>query len=1129
MFSKIAEKLSHHPDGSLNTSLIQPRSSVSSSSTASSSTSLALPQPETTTTIATASSRTYTPPTGTPSSKEMALQIKEQNIQIFVSYNLASKNQVDAIETTFNEMGIQLLRDQKEQRKLENSQEFMKKVVKEADYTISVINDAYLKSFNGLFEVITTLKDPYWKDRNFPILMPEINLDDKTILFYENHWQTEAELVESTGRSSTEVAIAKEGAKIIGPYLHWIRGLQSAPLDIQLSTKFQKMMADMLLRQKTLEKKGIQRQAFVNCPLARNKCFTPREEKIGLLENTLNKEQYGAIAIVGKEGTGTTQLALEYAYKHQNEYDKIYWVRAADLETIKSDLVTIGRECGLGENFLKDDIIFSTIEGVFENKKNWLLVLDNSEHPEKIASIMPQAGGHVIITSQNSKWKKTVSVDFNKEEALLHLKRISGVTGQDDELKLLAKDLGYLPQALTFAGVYIRNQQIDVATYRRAFNEKQKSVRHVKGYPDAVITAGLMSMEKVAQENANAIKLLNICSYLAPDKIPHAVLEAWLKEKNKKDDGFGFHNALRELESYALINQKVDYLEGDYKKWVSIPLLIQTLTRNQNQQEAKNTILLGVRVLKEQLTEEKWETRDALFSHCQAIITHAEAQNATNEQLGALLYELGTFLWKSGNLRLAREYLEKALKVTKESSRTENHINVAKCCNNLGLVIYNQGAQLNVAKELLEKGFNIISSWKVADVDVDESLCYHMGLVLKTLGDLNDTKEAITYYQKAEKYFEKALKLKSKRLRDENHIDIADIYDNLGALLIACHTGPLYSRNTDKAYAGKAKNFFDKAIEIKLACLKSENQTQVAESYDNFGSVFLALEELPTAKEYYEKALRIRQACFHSENHISIAVNQRKIAYVTSEPKNKKMAFEKALKTSKTSLDTETHSEVALINQHLGLLLRQSPDEAKSYNEKALKIFINCWNSENHISVARAYANLSNVQNEKESLNSLKKALEIAKNCCGEESYDVGMLYHILANNKINAKDVKEYAMKAQKIIVSHIGEDNVFMISVYSRLGLAQLMLGTPGDLKDAKESFEKQLKIGLALGYLESNPYSVVETYITLGNLLLETFKDPKQAKQMYTEAKEIVQKKYPQNITYIQSLDKLITKCG
>ena len=592
---------------------------------------------------------------------ELSQQIKTQDIQIFVSYCWKpTKDPVNRMDAVFKSLGINLLRDERELRSFDSLREFMKKVIREADYTLSIINDNYLQSFNCIFEIVTTMQDPNWMKRVFPIVLPGSDIfTNLAISRYQKFWEQEAiNLERSLGNGAPEVAIAQDAARKIGPYLQFVREMNPDSIERHISTQFKEVQALMLARQEKLEKKGIYKQSIFHLPMGRNKDFTGRDKEMSLLEQSLKTGKYSAITNTGMGGVGKSQLALEYAYRHEKEYNMVYWIRSEDMSTLKSDLRMLGLEMGIAEDFLKDDKIISTMKGVLENRQGWLLVFDNAEDPKLLAQVIPQRGGHILITSRNKHWDKTVSIDvFSQEEALLYLQKISGVSGQEEELKLLAKELGHLPLALTQAGAYIRRQGITVAYYYAAFKKEEKQMlsQKEKGYPGSVATAWLISMEKIEQEDPNATKLLNICSFLAPDNIPESVLEAWLKAKNKVDSGLDFQDALRVLESYSLIDQKVVQNEGTQKKLISIHRLIQAVTRDECQkEEAQSAIQLGIDVLNQQLkgdvgSKEEREAAEALAGHAMALVSHAETQEILSEQVGNLVTQVGLFLWKTGD------------------------------------------------------------------------------------------------------------------------------------------------------------------------------------------------------------------------------------------------------------------------------------------------------------------------------------------------------------------------------------------------------------------------------------------------------------------------------------------------
>lgn len=67
-------------------------------------------------------------------------------------------------------------------------------------------------------------------------------------------------------------------------------------------------------------------------PYPRNPFFTGRDEILNRLHNALTQDGTAALtqtqAISGLGGIGKTQIAIEYAYRHREDYDAVLWVGA---------------------------------------------------------------------------------------------------------------------------------------------------------------------------------------------------------------------------------------------------------------------------------------------------------------------------------------------------------------------------------------------------------------------------------------------------------------------------------------------------------------------------------------------------------------------------------------------------------------------------------------------------------------------------------------------------------------------------------------------------------------------------------------------------------------------------------
>ena len=171
-------------------------------------------------------------------------------------------------------------------------------------------------------------------------------------------------------------------------------------------------------------------------------------------------------------------------------------------------------------------------------------------------------------------------------------------------------------------------------------------------------------MEKVIEEDPNALELLNLCSFLAPDRIPEKLLSAYLSSK-RHSTGLDFQDALRLLESYSLIDQKVEHKDNTYQKWISIHRLIQMVTRDQcKPTEAKEIIMLGIDVLGDQLegnvrTKQEREVAKSLVVHGKSLIVHADEQSIHSIKKLHVTESIGVFLLRAGILNEAKELFKK--------------------------------------------------------------------------------------------------------------------------------------------------------------------------------------------------------------------------------------------------------------------------------------------------------------------------------------------------------------------------------------------------------------------------------------------------------------------------------------
>ena len=95
-----------------------------------------------------------------------------------------------------------------------------------------------------------------------------------------------------------------------------------------------------------------------NIPFTRNLFFTGRDNLLTALEQALQANQATALsqpqAMSGLGGVGKTQVAVEYAYRHAQDYEAALWISSASRETLLSGFANVASLLQLPERYESD-------------------------------------------------------------------------------------------------------------------------------------------------------------------------------------------------------------------------------------------------------------------------------------------------------------------------------------------------------------------------------------------------------------------------------------------------------------------------------------------------------------------------------------------------------------------------------------------------------------------------------------------------------------------------------------------------------------------------------------------------------------------------------------------------------
>jgi internalin A len=110
--------------------------------------------------------------------------------EVFVSYAWTEESSalVDRLQKALDESGIRVLRDREEVRYKDSIRQFMRRIG-QGKCVVVVISEKYLKSDNCMFELLEVLHSGAFRERIFPIVLPDANIYDaiETVL-YAAYW-----------------------------------------------------------------------------------------------------------------------------------------------------------------------------------------------------------------------------------------------------------------------------------------------------------------------------------------------------------------------------------------------------------------------------------------------------------------------------------------------------------------------------------------------------------------------------------------------------------------------------------------------------------------------------------------------------------------------------------------------------------------------------------------------------------------------------------------------------------------------------------------------------------------------------------------------------------------------------
>ncbi len=310
----------------------------------------------------------------------------------------------------------------------------------------------------------------------------------------------------------------------------------------------------------------------------RNPFFTGREHVFAQVHDAL--ATHGRVALSGIGGSGKTQTAVEYAYRHLHEYGYVFWASAASFDSLLSGYATLAGLMKLPEAGGPDAA--AAFKRWLRANQNWLLVLDNADDVKMASEFAPPGRiGHVLLTTQARAvggFGRLIEIEqMGTEEGALFLLRrakyvAEGATLESadiadrDTAKKIVAQLDGLPLALDQAAAYIEETGCGLLGYLTLYRTHGPQLLQLRGalsldHPNPVAKTWALSFGNVERSNPAAAELLRCCAFLEPDDgIPEELFSKGAQDLGPvlgaaASDPLAWNDALSTILKYSLLRR----------------------------------------------------------------------------------------------------------------------------------------------------------------------------------------------------------------------------------------------------------------------------------------------------------------------------------------------------------------------------------------------------------------------------------------------------------------------------------------------------------------------------------------------------------------------------------------------
>jgi tetratricopeptide (TPR) repeat protein len=458
---------------------------------------------------------------------------------------------------------------------------------------------------------------------------------------------------------------------------------------------------------------------IVMTPYPRNPHYVHRSEIWNHMLSAMNKGV--SITLQGIGGCGKTQVAvyLTHWFRDKNPDGSIMWINATLPDTALAGLGMVASRLTI-KNTDGEEQRLLTLKDKLErpNSGRWLMIFDAADSLDTynaVEGFLPRCtNGQVLFTSRrNLSTRDPAMQDFVFElsklsafegAALVHMSMKDNLLANIDppDMDRLLRKLDYLALAVAQAVAFMNSNAMSLKLYLTKISDEnlfaeqlsQNSISedYISGMAPAVYSTFKLSLERIASEQPEAIRILGCLSFLQSRRVPADLVNLLISLEALNDQ------PVTELKDYSFIQ----WSEGNTS--LIMKRLVLVATQKWLQETDRSEILKAsmLRIISDNFPDAAMSTS---WARCESWLPHAlkmidtcqeDADTASVETprsgpsrtgvmnlterhraIAQLKAKVGLYFHKIGQWNTAREYLEEALQISRQNFGTMDDLTLS--------------------------------------------------------------------------------------------------------------------------------------------------------------------------------------------------------------------------------------------------------------------------------------------------------------------------------------------------------------------------------------------------------------------------------------------------------------------